>query len=138
MTETTAVKISIEEAVSLFGRLADPQHVFTEWVENERAAVQLRVLQQKTRARGVRLARDEAALLSVNTSSAVFVGVPANHITRMDNITYRECWSHYLGTVSPVCKDWVGTTFTHSKGKKTVVIDAYGDSVCCAPLQGDY
>ena len=30
MTETMAVKISIEEAVSLFGRLADAQHVFTE------------------------------------------------------------------------------------------------------------
>lgn len=30
MTETTAVKISIEEAVSLFGRHADTQHVFTE------------------------------------------------------------------------------------------------------------
>ena len=55
----------------------------------------------------------------------------------MDNTTYRECWAHYLGGPSPMCKQWEGVSFTHSNGKKRAVIDKFGDNVATATLQGD-
>ena len=117
--------------------LLRPQKEFTEWLENERARVQLHALEVKTARRGVQLKREEVALLSVNRGSTAFVGVPAMETSRMDNITYRECWASYLGGPSPICAQWVGTVFYHSKGRKRAVIDKYGDSVSCATLKGD-
>ena len=114
-----------------------PQHEFTEWRENERARARLYALEMKTSTTGVHLNRQEAAYLSVNESSAVFVGVPALPNAIIDNITYRECWSDYLGGESPVCAPWSEHEFVHCNGKKTAKVGKYGDSVTCATLKGD-
>ena len=114
-----------------------PQHEFTEWLERERVRQVFAKLEEKTNERGAILARDEAALLSVNEGSSVFVGVPTTVISGMDNVTYKECWASYLGEVSPVCAPWVGTAFSHFGGKRHSVVDKFGDNVTNAVLKGD-
>ena len=118
--------------------LLRPQHAFTESRENVRVRAVYQELQAKTACRGVRVGRDETAFLSVSRASSVFVGVSATPMTRMDNVTYRECWSSYLGGSSPVCAQWVGKTFSHYNGKKRTVIDKYGDTVTYTTLKGDH
>ena len=116
-----------------------PQRDFTEWLEIQRARKVLNalLLQTKTRNRGVRLGRDEAAYVSCNVGSCQFVGVPAMPSTRMDNVMYRECWSHYLGGPSPVCAPHVGHRFSFAKGKRSSTVDIYEDNVVSACIPGD-
>ena len=112
--------------------LAKPQHEFTIARENKRYDDTLIQLAIKTCRRGVRPTRQECAFLSCNRLSTQFVGVPAMQRTIIGNVLYHEVWSAYLGTDSPICLPWVGTKFTC--GKRTYVIDRYGDVLCSAPL----
>ena len=114
-----------------------PQRDFTEWLEKQKARKVLSALQIKTRNRGVRLDRDAAAYLSCNVGSCQFVGVLSMPTTRMDNVMYCECWSHYLGGPSPVCAPHVGHRFSFAKGKRISTVDSYGDNVVSACLPGD-
>ena len=100
-----------------------PQREFTEWIENERARATPHAFEVKTCAKGVRLSRDEEAYLSCNVGSSLFVGLPSTPVTRMDNVTFRECWSHYLGGPSPVCAPHVGHRFIFVKRKRTSFVD---------------
>ena len=56
--------------------------------------------------------------------------------TVMDNTTFHEVWSVYMGTASPVCKQWVGTKFV-DVFKRRREVDTYGDNVGAAMLTGD-
>ena len=112
------------------------QHAFTEARENMRASVIMLKLRRKLDARGIMPNRAEAAFLSINRLSVQFVGLPKMLRTVMDNITFKEAWSVYMGTDSPCCKRWVGTGFT-DVFKRRRVVDAYGDNVAAATMPGD-
>ena len=53
----------------------------------------------------------------------------------MDNITFKEVWSIFLGTASLVAKKWIGTNFVDVFRKRRVV-DEYGDNVGAAMMPG--
>ena len=80
-----------------------PQHTFTKSVEDERDRVIYRALKVKLNVLGVMPSREECTYLSVNRLSTQFVGLPKMQRTVMDATTFRECWSIYMGTASPLC-----------------------------------
>ena len=115
--------------------LLRPQHALTEARENERARVIFAALKLKLNRRGLMPARDEAAFLSINRLSVQFVGLPKMRRTVMDNTTFREVWSIYMGTASPVCARWIGTRFVDNF-KRVYLVDEFGDNVARAMMDG--
>ena len=92
-------------------------------------------LKLKLNRRGIMPARDEAAFLSINRLSVQFVGLPRMKRTVMDNTTFREVWSIYMGTASPVCAKWIGTRFIDNF-KRVYLVDEFGDNVARAMMDG--
>ena len=113
-----------------------PQHEFTMAREDKRDKVILERLKRKLSTKGIMPEREEAAYLSVNRLSSQFVGIPKMWRTVMDNTTFKECWSIYMGTASPICQDWIGKGFTDSF-KRNLVVDPMGDNVARAMMPGD-
>ena len=112
------------------------QHAFTEARENERARRIVVGLRHKLTDRNNMPARDEAAFLSVNRLSCQFVGLPKMKRTVMDNQVFKEVWSIYMGTASPVCKNWIGTSYV-DVFKNRRLVDEFGDNVAAAMMPGD-
>ena len=137
MDDESPFKLGPEGAGFINGKVArKPQHEFTKARENTRAARLMDKLKLNLSGGDVMPSRQEAAFLSINRLSVQFVGVPKMHRTVMDNTTFHEAWSVYMGTASPVCKRWVGTEFVDVFKRKRVV-DVYGDNVGAAMLPGD-
>ena len=61
------------------------------------------------------------------------------HRTRMDDVTFQECWSIYLGGPSPACNAWIGHEFRSLKksDKKVYRIDRFEDQLTTVALHGD-
>ena len=113
-----------------------PQHEFTEARENARESGILEGLRDKLCTKEVAPSRQEAAFLSTNRLSTQFVGLPKMQRTVMDNTTFKECWSIYMGTASPICEQWIGEWFTDSF-KRRLMVDEAGDNVARAMMPGD-
>ena len=120
--------------------LKRPQHELTETREDARVHKVLAQMKRKW-AQNPRhkVQRDDAAYLSCDYMSAQFVGLPSMHRTRMDDATFQECWSIYLGGLSPACRPWVGRAFRSFRkvDKNVYRIDKFGDRVTTVPLHGD-
>ena len=82
-----------------------------------------------------------AQILSLQNSDQVGL----QKFTTLDDGTYLECWSIYMGTPSPVCANWIEKQFrsvqTDSEGNETVKVikvDPYGNNICSATMRGDH
>ena len=137
MEDTSPFKLGPEGAGIVKGKVVcKAQHAFTRARENARATQIMEALRVKLSAKDATPSREEAAFLSINRLSVQFVGVPKMYRTVMDNTTFHEAWSVYMGTASPMCKKWVGTKFVDVFKRKRVV-DIHGDNVGAAMLPGD-
>ena len=60
----------------------------------------------------------------------------AMKVTIMDDTTFMEAWSCYMGTASPICSNWIKRRYKPIRGKVRS-IDVYGDNIARSHVCGD-